>query len=70
MAKQNTTTGARLSMECPFCAEAAMVKACKNEGRGAKGQAWYWRCPCEARGFFPDAHFKRLDKLKKIYFTS
>lgn len=67
---KQTTTGARISMPCPFCGKPAMVKACKNEGRGAKGQAWYWRCVCEARGFFPDEHFKRLDKLKKISFAS
>lgn len=66
MAKKKETTGARLSMSCPFCDEPAMVKACKGEGRGAHGQAWYWRCTCEARGFFPDVHFRALDKAKKI----
>ena len=65
-----TKAATRMSIPCPFCGDPAMLKACANEGRGAKGQAWYWRCPCEARGFFPDGHFKRLDKAKKISFTS
>ncbi len=66
-----TTTGARLAMACPFCGEAAMVKMCKQGGlRASPAQAWYWRCSCEARGFFPDEHFKRLDKLKKISIAS
>jgi|CXWL01.1.fsa_nt_gi hypothetical protein len=61
------TPGARLSMACPFCGEQAKVQACKGKLiRGAKDQAYYWRCTCMARGYFPDAHFKRLDKLKKI----
>lgn len=67
---KKSTTGARISMPCPFCNDPAMVKACKGDGRGAKGQDWYWRCACNSRGFFPDAHFKRLDKLKKISFSS
>jgi hypothetical protein len=65
------TTGQRISMPCPFCDEPAMVKACLgNKIRGAKGQDWYWRCACNARGFFPDQHFRRLDKLKKISFNN
>lgn len=63
-------TGARLAMACPFCDDPANVKACAGTARGAGGQDWYWRCNCGARGFFPDSHFKRLDKLKKISFTS
>lgn len=63
-------TAARLSMACPFCDEPASVKACKGDGRGAKGQDFYWRCACGARGFFPDAHFKALDKAKIISATS
>lgn len=66
--KTDKREGARLSMACPFCDEPANVKACKGDGRGAAGQDWYWRCICGSRGFFPDAHFKALDKLKKISF--
>lgn len=61
---------ARLSMPCPFCDDPAMVKACHPGSRGAKGQDWYWRCDCGARGFFPDAHYRQLDKLKKIAIAS
>lgn len=66
--KTEKREGERLSMACPFCDEPANVKACKGDGRGAAGQDWYWRCICGSRGFFPDAHFKALDKLKKISF--
>lgn len=68
--KKENREGARLAMACPFCDEPAIVKACKGDGRGAAGQDWYWRCGCGSRGFFPDAHFKALDKLKKISIAS
>ncbi len=68
--KTKNKDAAKLSMKCPFCDEQSMVKACINTGRGAVGQDWYWRCPCGARGFFPDAHFRQLDKAKKISITS
>ncbi len=70
MAAKKDKAGARLSMACPFCDEPAMVKACRAGTRGAIGQDWYWRCVCGSRGFFPDAHFKALDRLKKISFAS
>lgn len=59
-------TPAQLRITCPFCDEPALLKACKGDGRGAAGQDWYWRCACGSRGFFPDGHFRKLDKLKKI----
>lgn len=68
MTTNKKADGARLSMPCPFCDDPALVKACRGESRGAKGQAWYWRCNCGARGFFPEEHFRRLDRLKKIVF--
>ncbi len=64
--KKKDKAGA-LSMACPFCDEPALVKACKGKLiRGAKDQAYYWRCGCKARGYFPESHFKQLDRLKKI----
>lgn len=59
-----------LCMECPFCGKAASIKACVGQSRGAKGQAWYWRCACQARGFIPDEHFRALDRLRKISIAS
>jgi len=67
MGKKSTTDdAARLSMDCPFCDEPAMVKGCRPGTRGAIGQDWYWRCICGSRGFFPDAHYRQLDKMGKI----
>ena len=59
-----------MAMACPFCDAPANVKACKGDGRGAAGQDYYWRCSCGSRGFFPESHFKALDRQKKISFTS
>lgn len=56
---------AAMAMECPFCGETAAVKLCRGERI-----TYYWRCACEARGFIPEPHFRQLDKLKKISFTS
>jgi hypothetical protein len=57
----------KLSMPCPFCDQPALVKLCKPSANpSTKGIHWYWQCPCEARGFFPDAWYKKLDKAKKI----
>lgn len=70
MAKTKTKDAARLSMACPFCDKPAMVKACHPGIRGAKGQDWYWRCECGARGFFPHAHYQVLDRHKKISIAS
>lgn len=66
-----TPVGARLSMACPFCGDPAHVKACRTGGlRSTPGQDWFWRCACGARGFFPDSHFRELDKRKKISTSS
>jgi hypothetical protein len=57
----NGDGAAKLSMPCPFCDRPAAVKLCA----GAT-PTYYWRCECQARGFFPEAHFRALDRAKKI----
>lgn len=69
MSKRPNKDAARLSMKCPFCDEPALVKACRAGTRGATGQDYYWRCNCNARGFFPDQHFKQLDRMNKIIYS-
>lgn len=56
-------TGAQLMMPCPFpfCEGTAKLKPCKG-----KRSTYYWCCDCQACGFFPEAHFRELDKLKQI----
>lgn len=59
----------KLSMNCPFpfCDGFATVQACKGKKiRGAKHQDYYWLCDCQAKGYFTEEHYKRLDKSKKI----
>lgn len=64
MKKTKSTTGAKLSMPCPFCGDHARVKVCKvAEG---KAPAYHWMCECRARGFFTETHYRELDKLKKL----
>ena len=46
----------------------AVVKQC-NTAPGKPG-SYFWACVCDARGFFPEEHFKELDRLKKISFAS
>ena len=65
--KTDTNGAGKLLMACPFCDQPATVKLCKPSANAStKGTHWYWQCPCEARGFFPDVWYKKLDKAKKI----
>jgi len=59
-----TKTASKLRMPCPFCGDPALVKACKE--KPGKGPMFYWRCDCDASGFFTLAHYKALDQGKKI----
>jgi len=63
-----TKTKVKYSMACPFCGAEAEVKRC-NTAPGKPG-SYFWACVCDARGFFPEEHFKELDRLKKISFAS
>lgn len=59
----NMTEREKLYMPCPFCGGEAAVKLCRSE---SADKTYYWACTCDARGFFPDKHFRALDQAKKI----
>jgi hypothetical protein len=61
MKKETNGSAAKLSMLCPFCDRLAAVKLCAGSA-----PTYYWRCECQARGFFPEEHFRALDRAKKI----
>jgi|GEM_PF-4662471 len=62
--KKEADGKAHLAMPCPFCDRPASVKLCKpTQG---KETVYFWLCECKARGFFPERHFKALDRAKKI----